>query len=174
MRIFNAEELPTHGGSLRIYGCHAEDNRRHGSAVTKILAEEKHGGLQNLAIYDAFQQRADKVKNNLLAFLIKKKRHGKKVAAYGAAAKGNTLLNYAGIKPDLISYVCDASPSKQGKFMPGSRIPIHPPEMIRKKRPELVLILPWNISNEIMEQLHYIREWGGCFVAAVPELEIFK
>ncbi len=174
LRIFNAEELPTHGGSLRIYGCHAEDNRRHGSAVTKILAEEKHGGLQNLAIYDAFQQRADKVKNNLLAFLIKKKRHGKKVAAYGAAAKGNTLLNYAGIKPDLISYVCDASPSKQGKFMPGSRIPIHPPEMIRKKRPELVLILPWNISNEIMEQLHYIREWGGCFVAAVPELEIFK
>ena len=128
--------------------------------------------MRALAVYREFQARADAIKNDLLGFLLDQKRNGKQVAAYGAAAKGNTLLNYAGVKPDLLPYVCDAAPSKQGKFMPGSDIPILPPATLRERRPEFVIILPWNIADEIVRQEHHVHEWGGKFVLAVPRLRI--
>ncbi len=170
LRVFDVEELPTHGGSLRIYGCHTEDQRPREISVSTILAEEERQGLRSLAIYKTFQRRADQVKDCLLTFLIEQKRAGKKLAAYGAAAKGNTLLNYAGVKPDLIPFVCDAAPSKQGKFLPGSHIIILSPEALQKGRPDVLLILPWNIADEIVRQHAYVLEWGGVFVTAVPEM----
>ncbi len=170
LRVFDVEELPTQGGSLRVYGCHAGDARVTAPAVAAVLAEEDRRGLNRVAIYREFQPRADRVKNELLAFLIDQKRAGKRVAAYGAAAKGNTLLNYAGVKPDLLPFVCDAAPSKQGKFLPGVHIPILPPAVLRERRPDVVLILPWNIADEVVLQHGYVREWGGRFVVAVPEL----
>ncbi|MEK7436297.1 MAG: class I SAM-dependent methyltransferase [Pseudomonadota bacterium] len=170
LRVFDVEELPTQGGSLRVYGCHAGDVRTDTKAVAAVLAEEQKRGLDQTAIYREFQPRADRVKNTLLAFLIEQKRNGRQVAAYGAAAKGNTLLNYAGVKPDLLPFVCDAAPSKQGKFLPGVHIPILPPAALRERRPDLVLILPWNIADEVVAQHAYVREWGGQFVVAVPEL----
>lgn len=172
LRIFNVEELPTHGGSLRIYGCHNKDNRSTLPAVSAMLQQELQAGLQLLGTYQSFQNKADKVKNELLLFLIEQKRSGKSVAAYGAAAKGNTLLNYAGVKPDLLPFVCDAAAAKQGKFLPGSHIPVVAPEMLGKYRSDYVLILPWNISTEVMTQLACVREWGGHFVTAVPTIEI--
>jgi len=174
LRIFDVEELPTHGGSLRVYGCHADDSRRQTTAVQALLNEEERQGLRQLTIYRNFQSRANRVKDGLLTFLIEQKRTGKKVAAYGAAAKGNTLLNYAGIKPDLLPYVCDAAPSKQGKFLPGNHIPILPPAVLRKDKPDIVLVLPWNIAEEIMEQHAYVHEWKGIFVSAVPEMKIME
>jgi SAM-dependent methyltransferase len=168
LRVFDAEELGTHGGSLRIYGCHAGDARAATPAVAAVLEEEQRRGLNQLAIYREFQPRADRVKNTLLAFLIEQWRAGKRVAAYGAAAKGNTLLNYAGIKQDLLHYVCDAAPSKQGKFLPGSHIPVLPPAVLKEDKPDIVLILPWNIAVEVIQQHGYVREWGGEFVSAVP------
>ena len=170
LRVFDVEELPTQGGSLRVYGCHAGDARVTAPAVAAVLAEEERRGLGHVEIYREFQPRADRVKNELLAFLIEQKRAGKRVAAYGAAAKGNTLLNYAGVKPDLLPFVCDAAPSKQGKFLPGVHIPILPPAALRERRPDVVLILPWNIAEEVVQQHGYVREWGGRFVVAVPEL----
>ncbi|MHB1532118.1 methyltransferase domain-containing protein [Acidithiobacillus sp.] len=170
LRVWDVEELPTHGGSLRIYGCHAEDERNMTPAVAKVLEAENRAGLRDLETYQGFQPQADRVKNELVAFLIEQKRAGKSVAAYGAAAKGNTLLNYAGIKPDLLPYVCDAAPSKQGKFLPGSHIPILPPAVLKERRPDIVLILPWNIAHEVMSQHGYIRDWGGEFAVAVPHL----
>ncbi len=172
LRIWDVEELPTHGGSLRIYGCHQADFRPTTNAVEALLRREAEAGLQTLSPYVSFQARANKVKNDLLDFLVRQNRAGKKVAAYGAAAKGNTLLNYAGIKPDLLPLVCDAASAKQGKYMPGSHIPILPPQAIQEARPDFVLILPWNISDEVMEQNVFIREWGGKFVTSVPELVI--
>ena len=172
LRVWDVEELPTHGGSLRIYGCHAEAERDTTGAVAKLLEEEDQAGLRDLETYRAFQPRADRVKDDLLAFLIAQKRAGKSVAAYGAAAKGNTLLNYAGIKPDLLPYVCDAAPSKQGKFLPGSHIPILPPAALKERRPDIVLILPWNIADEVKGQHGYIRDWGGKFAVAVPKLVV--
>ena len=171
LRVYDVEELPTHGGSLRIFGCHAADTRADKSSVAAILHAEERAGLRSLSVYENFQERAESIKNNLLVFLIEQKRAGKKVAAYGAAAKGNTLLNYAGIKPDLLSFVCDAAPSKQGKYLPGSHIPIHSPGKLLEERPDVVLILPWNIADEVMRQNGGIREWGGRFVTAVPKLE---
>jgi len=171
LRIFDVEELPTHGGSLRIYGCHIEDKRSQENHVANVLAEEERRGLQTLTTYQTFQQQAANVKDELLLFLIEQKRQGKRVAAYGAAAKGNTLLNYAGIKSDLIPYVCDAASSKQGKFLPGSRIPILSPAVLSKKRPDLILILPWNIADEIIRQHAYVRDWGGMFVTAIPNID---
>jgi len=172
LRIFDVEELFTHGGSLRVYGCHADDPRPSEDSVSALLAWEEGHGLRALTTYRAFQAKADEVKNNLLGFLIEQKKQGKKIAAYGAAAKGNTLLNYAGIKPDLVPYVCDAAPSKQGNFLPGSHIPILSPEVLRHRRPDVVFILPWNIAQEVMQQNASVREWGGKFVTAVPELLI--
>lgn len=172
LRVFDVEELPTHGGSLRVYGCHQNDDREDSTEVARVLAEEKKQGLRELCTYQGFQARADRVKDDLLVFLIEQKRRGKRVAAYGAAAKGNTLLNYAGVKKDLLPYVCDAAPSKQGKFLPGSHIPILPPKVLKERKPDVLLILPWNIADEVMQQNVFIREWGGRFVTAVPSLKI--
>jgi hypothetical protein len=172
LRIWDVEELSTHGGSLRVYGCHLEHERRESASVARLLAEEVQRGMLDASSYSTFQQRADKSKNDALAFLIEQKRLGKTVAGYGAAAKGNTLINYAGIKPDTLAYVCDAAASKQGKYLPGSRIPIFHPEEIKKRRPDFVFILPWNIAEEVMSLHGYIVEWGGKFVVAAPTLRI--
>jgi hypothetical protein len=174
LRVFDVEELPTHGGSLRVYGCHREDSRSEAKAAVRVLAEEERQGLRTLDTYQNFQRRANEIKDGLLTFLIEQRRAGKKVAAYGAAAKGNTLLNYAGVKPDLLPVVCDAAPSKQGKYLPGSHIPILPPAALRTWQPDIVLILPWNIAREVVEEHGYVREWGGKFVVAVPEMRIVK
>ncbi len=172
LRIFDVEELPTHGGSLRLYGCHADDARAASAAVSALLAEEKRRGLQTLDPYGAFQARADRIKDDLLRFLIDQKRAGKTVAAYGAAAKGNTLLNYAGVKPDLLPFVCDAAAAKQGKFMPGSHIPILAPGALAERRPDFLLILPWNIAGEIKAKHAALGAQGTKFVTTVPTLEI--
>lgn len=172
LHIYDAEELPTHGGSLRIYGCHAEEARQASQAVSALLAEEARRGLQTLAAYQDFQAKADRIKNDLLAFLIEQKRAGKTVAAYGAAAKGNTLLNYSGIKPDLLPFICDAAASKQGKFMPGSHIRILPPITLTKQHLDYLLILPWNIAAEVKQQNARLAELGTKFVTAVPHLEV--
>jgi SAM-dependent methyltransferase len=170
LRVCDVEELPTHGGSLRVYGCHTNDARGQSPAVAALLDEEERRGMRELDVYSDFQDRANGVKNALLVFLIEQKTKGKRIAAYGAAAKGNTLLNYAGIRNDLLPYVCDAAPSKQGKFLPGSHIPILPPSAMRERRPDLVLILPWNIANEVVSEHGYARDWGAQFVVAVPTL----
>lgn len=172
LRIWDVDELQTHGGSLRIYGCHADDERRTTSAVAALMDEEHRQGLRSLAAYEAFQAKADRLKDDLVTFLIDQKRAGKTVAAYGAAAKGNTLLNYAGIKPDLLPFVCDAAVAKQGKYMPGSHIPILPPAALVEKRPDYLLILPWNIASEVKQQSFQLAELGTQFVRAVPKLEI--
>lgn len=174
LRIFDVEELTTHGGSLRIYGCHNDDERQNTTHVEEIIEAEIASGLKSIQTYAEFQQKADKVKDDLLAFLIEQKRLGKTVAAYGAAAKGNTLLNYAGVKPDLLPFVCDAAEAKQGKFMPGSHIPILKPEELEKNRPDFVIILPWNIAKEVIEQNKNIKDAGTKFVTAVPQLEILQ
>jgi len=174
LRVYDVEQLSTHGGSLRVYGCHQEAGYETCSNVNVVLQAETDAGLKNLDVYLSFQFQADRVKNDLLAFLIEQHRAGKSVAAYGAAAKGNTLLNYAGVKPDLLSFVCDAAEAKQGKFMPGSHIPIFTPEAIAEKKPDYVVILPWNIAEEVMKQNACIRDWGGKFVTAVPELKISR
>lgn len=174
LRVYDLEELPTHGGSLRIYGCHDDDPRVTEGEVLAMLEREKTFGLQDLSVYKRFQQKANKVKNDFLAFLIEQKRAGKTVAAYGAAAKGNTLMNYAGIKHDLVDFVCDAASSKQSKFMPGSHIPILAPTELTKLKPDWVIILPWNIATEITHQQQQIFSWGGKFVVAVPELKVIS
>lgn len=172
LRVFDVEELPTHGGSLRVYGCYAEDDRVSSEAVLTLLAQEARRGMRSLQTYQAFQSRADRLKDDLILFLIEQKHAGKRVAAYGAAAKGCTLLNYAGIKPDLLSYVCDAAPSKQGKYLPGTHIPIEHPDVLSERKPDIVLILPWNIQAEVMQQMAHIREWGGKFAVAVPSITV--
>ncbi|MDA8403006.1 MAG: class I SAM-dependent methyltransferase [Desulfobacteraceae bacterium] len=174
LRVWDVEQLPTHGGSLRVYGCHADDSRPVPSSVARFLEEEKQKELQDLSVYQSFQDLANKIKNELLMFLIAQKRRGKIVAGYGAAAKGNTLLNYAGIKPDLLPFVCDAAPSKQGKFLPGSHIPILPPEALTERKPDYVMILPWNIADEVIQQQSGIRAWGGRFFVAVPKLKVMQ
>ena len=172
LRVWDVEQLPTHGGSLRVYGVHNDDSRHTTGCVADILAIEVADGLLDLATYQAFQPRADRVKNDLLAYLIQQKRLGRVVAAYGAAAKGNTLLNYAGIKPDLLPYVCDAAPAKQGKYLPGSHIPVRPPAALENALPDEVLILPWNIASEVKAQLSALEEQGVRFVTAVPSLSV--
>lgn len=172
LRVYDIEELPTHGGSLRIYGCHAQDERETSEAVSAMLTEENRRGLQTAKTYQVFQAKADQIKNDLLVFLIEQKRAGRKLAAYGAAAKGNTLLNYAGVKPDLLPFVCDAAVAKQDKFMPGSHIPILAPEILPKDRPDYLLILPWNIAAEVKQQNARLAALGTKFVTAVPKLEI--
>lgn len=170
LRVWDVEELPTHGGSLRVYGCHAGATIATTARVDALLAREDRFGVTRLATYTEFQKRADRVKVDLLAFLIEQKRAGRRVAAYGAAAKGNTLLNYAGVRPDLLPYVCDAARSKQGKFMPGSHIPIYPPEALREDPPDYVVILPWNIADEVRTQLKDLVDNGVVLVTAVPAL----
>jgi SAM-dependent methyltransferase len=170
LRVWDVEELPTHGGSLRVYGCHADSAIASTSGVDLMLEREDQFGLTRLDTYTTFQARANRVKDDLLSFLVEQKRLGRRVAAYGAAAKGNTLLNYAGVKPDLLPYVCDAAESKQGKFMPGSHIPIYSPEALREDPPDDLLILPWNIAHEVQSQLADLVRRGTRFVTAVPEL----
>lgn len=170
LRILNVEELPTHGGSLRIFGCHMDDIRKTLPSVGEVLAIEKVFGLQEIKVYKLFQSKADEIKNNFLEFLITQKKLGKKVAAYGAAAKGNTLLNYAGVKPDLLSFVCDAAKAKQGKFMPGSHIPIYEPNLLFDEPLDCVVILPWNIADEVIKQNQKLKSVGVNFSVAIPEL----
>ena len=172
LRVWKVEELPTHGGSLRVFGCHVDDTRKTQKSVVALLQEEASQGLLQLETYLDFQPRANKIKDDLLAFLIKQKYVGKKVVAYGAAAKGNTLLNYAGIKPDLLSFVYDAAESKQGKFMPGSHIPILKPRIMADEKPDFVLILPWNIAEEVQQQNSALKEGGTQFVTALQDLKI--
>jgi len=170
--LFDVEELTTHGGSLRIYARHDDDDSKPVMPkVAALVEKETARGMLKLDYYLDFQQKAGKVKYALLSFLMEQKKAGKKVAAYGAAAKGNTLLNYCGVKKDLIEFVVDASPHKQGKFLPGSHIPVVKEDEISKLKPDYILILPWNIKDEIMEQLSYMRKWGGKFVTAVPNLK---
>ena len=173
LQLFDVDELSTHGGSLRIYAKHAEDDTRPISEnIALLLKKEIDKGLNTLAYYDHFQQKALKVKLDLTEFLIQQKRAGKKVAAYGAAAKGNTLLNYCGIKNDMIEYVVDANPHKQNKWMPASHIPVMNEDFLKSNKPDFVLILPWNLKEEIVAQLSYIKEWGGRFVIPIPTLQL--
>jgi SAM-dependent methyltransferase len=171
LRIFDVDELPTHGGSLRVYGCHADGDQPTSATVSALITEETRRGLQTLDPYQVFQARADRIKDDLLSFLLEQKRAGRKVAGYGAAAKGSTLLNYAGVKPDLLAFVCDAAESKQGMFMPGSHIPILHPAVLAERRPDFLVILPWNIAAEIKQQNARLAERGTKFVTAVPKLE---
>ena len=173
LRVFHVENFPVQGGSLRIFACHTDDPRPTGSIVNEQLEKEEKFGLRDLKIYRDFQTRSDQIKNDFKFFLIEQKRNGKLVGAYGAAAKGNTLLNYSGVKLDLLPWVCDAAPSKQGKFLPGSHIPIVPPSVIKENKPDFILISPWNIAEEIINDLDYVRDWEGKFVRAIPKLEIF-
>lgn len=171
--LFDVEELTTHGGSLRIYAKHKEDSSKKISGnVQKMEEKEKQKGITSLEYYQGFQDKALNVKLELLSFLIEQKRQGKTVAAYGAAAKGNTLLNYCGIKNDLIDFVVDANPNKQDKFLPASHIPVIKEDHLKQQKPDYVLILPWNLKEEITSQLSYIRDWNGKFVIPIPKLEI--
>ena len=171
LSVFDAEEHPTHGGSLRVFAQRADTGRHpRTNRLGDLMEKELRAGMRGAAFYADFQAKAEKVKDDFLAFLIEARRGGKKVAAYGAAAKGNTLLNFAGVRPDLLSYVVDKNPAKQGKFMPGSRIPIVDESRMRKGKPDYIVILPWNLAAEITGQLSYVREWGGKFVTAVPSL----
>jgi hypothetical protein len=172
LRIFNVEELNTHGGSLRVYGCHMDDVRKTRSAVDLLLKKERKSGLQKIETYKNFQLRVDMIKNELIKFLSEQKIKGKKVVAYGAAAKGNTLLNYCRIKADLLPIVFDAAQSKQGCFMPGSHIPILSLEHLIEIKPDYVLILPWNISDEIIIQNASLKKNGTQFLVAIPQLKI--
>jgi SAM-dependent methyltransferase len=173
LSVYHVEELTTHGGSLRLFAQRRDTGEKvRQASVDNMLAREREIGICNADYYAGFQQRADRVKDDLLAFLLEVKRQGKTVAAYGAAAKGNTLLNYAGIRPDLINFVVDSNPAKQNKYLPGSRIPIVEEKRLRQEKPDYVVILPWNIKTEIIRQLDYIRDWGAKVVTAVPNLEI--
>jgi hypothetical protein len=172
LRIWDVEQLPTHGGSLRIYGCHDEADQITSEAVGSLMVKELQSGLQTLETFQKFQHRADKVRDDLLSFLIEQKHAGKKVVAYGAAAKGNTLLNYAGVKPDLLAYVCDAAIAKQGKYMPGSHIPIFSPNALTQSSPDFVLILPWNIAPEVKQQCSTLLRQSTKFLTAVPILNV--
>jgi SAM-dependent methyltransferase len=175
LEMFDVEEIPTHGGSLRIFAKHKEDSSKEISPRVKgLIQKEKAEGINTLAYYEGFQARVEKIKYDSLSFLIEEKRKGKKIIGYGAAAKGNTLINYCGIKgTDMIEFVVDASPYKQNKFLPGSHIPVVAKEEIIKYKPDYVIILPWNLKKEISGQLDYIREWGGKFVIFIPTLTIF-
>ncbi len=173
LAVFDVEEHSTHGGSLRVFAQRGDTGQQPRSArVEALLQREAQAGMLSASYYTGFQAKTDQVKNDFLAFLLEAKRQGKTVAAYGAAAKGNTLMNYAGIRPDLIPFVVDRNPAKQGKYMPGSRIPILDEEKLKDAKPDYVVILPWNLKTEVMNQLAYIENWGGKFVVAVPALQV--
>lgn len=175
LEMFDVQELPTHGGSLRIYAKHKSDTTKTVSEnVANLLQKEAAKGMRELAYYDHFQQQALTIKLDITEFLIDQKRAGKKVAAYGAAAKGNTMLNYCGIKSDLIEFVVDANPHKQNKFLPASHIPVVNEQYLKDAKPDFVIIFPWNLKDEITKQLSYIKDWGGKFVVAVPHLQILE
>jgi 2-polyprenyl-3-methyl-5-hydroxy-6-metoxy-1,4-benzoquinol methylase len=173
LKLFDVEELPTHGGSIRIFGAHAESAREIGPRVGEMLEMERRHGLGEISTYQKFEKRIQKTREAFLRFLNRAKAEGKKIVGYGAAAKGNTLLNFCGVRGDSIEYVVDRSPHKQGKFLPGSHIPIEAPEKVRETKPDYLLILPWNIRGEVMGQMDFIREWGGKFVVAIPVVRDF-
>jgi SAM-dependent methyltransferase len=173
LRLFDVEELPTHGGSLRIYGCHADSAHEQTDAAREMLAREDGAGLNDLSTYLDYGQRVVEDKRRILEFLIALKREGLSIAGYGAPAKGNTLLNFCGVGKDFLSFTCDLNPHKQGQVLPGTHIPIRSPDALREAQPDIVLILPWNLREEITEQLSFIREWGGRFAARAPDLQLF-
>jgi hypothetical protein len=173
LRLFDVEELPTHGGSLRIYGCHTSNSDWCATErLTRLRDWEHEHGFDRLQTYLGFEERVRETKRKLLEFLISAKRAGKTVVGYGAPGKGNTLLNYCGIRQDFIDYTVDRSTYKQGKFTPGTHIPIHHPDRIKETRPDYILILPWNLKDEIMGQLDYVRKWGARFVVPIPEAAV--
>ena len=173
LQVFDVEEHPTHGGSLRVFAQRADSGRHpRSTTVESLVRRETAAGLRSAETYSGFQRQAERVKNDFLVFLIEAQRRGKRVAAYGAAAKGNTLMNFAGVRPDLLPYVVDRNPAKQGKHMPGSRIPIVAEDRLQQDKPDHIVILPWNLKTEVMDQLDYARVWGATFVTAVPRLEI--
>lgn len=173
LTMFDVEELPTHGGSLRIYARHADDaSKKVTMRVAELLHREEVAGFTKLQTYFSFAEKVKETKRKLLGFLIEAKRAGKSVAGYGAPGKGNTLLNYCGIRSDFIDYTVDRSPHKQGNFLPGSRIPIYAPERINETKPDYLLILPWNLKDEITRQMAHIRSWGGKFVVPIPEVRV--
>jgi hypothetical protein len=173
LAVFDVEELTTHGGSLRVYAQRSDTGKRRiEDRVGALSSVEADAGIKTPSFYAGFQAKADRVKNDLLWFLIDAKRSGKTVVAYGAAAKGNTLMNYAGIRPDLIKFVVDRNPAKQGKYMPGRRIPIVDENQLQSVRPDYVVILPWNLKDEIIRQMSGIRDWGGKFVVPIPEVTV--
>lgn len=175
LTLFDVEELPTHGGSLRIYARHTDDSSKPvGSRVIELRTREESAGYARLETYSRFAEQVEETKRKLLEFLIRAKQSGKSIVGYGAPGKGNTLLNYCGIRTDFLNYTVDRSPHKQGKFCPGTRIPIYSPDRIRETRPDFLLILPWNLKDEIMQQVSYIREWGGQFVVPIPEVMIYS
>jgi 2-polyprenyl-3-methyl-5-hydroxy-6-metoxy-1,4-benzoquinol methylase len=173
LEIYDVDEISTHGGSLRIYAKHLDDaSKQVSSKVSYLISQEKFNGVDTLAYYTGFIKKVEQIKIDFLSFLIAQKKDGKKVVGYGAAAKGNTLLNYCGVKKDLISFVVDANPNKQDKFLPGSHIPVVSEEQLKKFHPDFVIIFPWNLSAEIMNQLRYIRDWGGKFLIPIPSVII--
>ena len=173
LQVFDVEEIPTHGGSLRVYAQRSDTGTHSSTArLQEVLNKEHTLGVDSLDFYQNFQEKVNRIKDDLIRFLIEAKQAGKTVIAYGAAAKGNTLLNFAGIRPDLLPYVVDKNPAKQRKFMPGSRIPIVNEEIIRSEKPDYILILPWNIKQEVVIQLDYVREWSAKFVTVIPMLTI--
>jgi hypothetical protein len=175
LRLFDVEEIPTHGGSLRIYACHNNDeSKMTGQRVTELRAREEADNFSQLESYFVFSEKVKETKRKLLDFLISAKRQGKSITGYGAPGKGNTLLNYCGIRTDFIDYTVDRNPYKQGKFLPGTHIPIFEPEKIMQTKPDYVLILPWNFKDEIMKQISSIFEWGGKFVVPIPEVIIYS
>ena len=174
LTLFDVEELPTHGGSLRIYARHADDLTRPVSErATKLRGREESAGLDRLETYASFTEQVHETKRRLLEFLIGARRRGKRIAGYGAPGKGNTLLNYCGVRTDFVEYTVDRNPYKHGRFLPGTHIPIYSPEKIQETRPDYVLILPWNLQDEIMDQLAYIRSWGGQFVVPIPDVKVY-
>jgi SAM-dependent methyltransferase len=173
LTLFDVDDLPTHGGSLRIYARHTEDNTRHVHArVAAMRAREEQAGHSNLSYYENFGERVKESKRGLLEFLIAAKREGKQIVGYGAPGKGNTLLNYCGIRTDFLDYTVDRSAHKQGNFLPGTRIPIYSPEMVRETKPDYLLLLPWNLQDEIVQQMTDIRSWGGKFVVPIPHVKV--
>lgn len=172
MRIFDVKHLKTHGGSLRIYACHQNSNRSEKASVQELLTKEQQRGANRLNFYLDFHEQVEKTKRQVLSFLIKAKSEGKKVCGYGAPAKGNTLLNYCGIRSDMIDFTVDKNPLKQNTLLPGSRIPVYAPDKIVEFKPDYLVILPWNIRDEIMQQEARIRDWGGQFVVFIPEVKV--
>ena len=173
LTVFDVEELSTHGGSLRVYAQRGDTGKQSiSNIVNALMAREEKAGIRKLEYYQGFQNKAEKVKIDFLDFLIEAKKSKKKVVAYGAAAKGNTMMNFAGIRPDLIAYVVDKNPAKQKKYMPGSRIPIKEEQYLKNDSPDYVIVLPWNLKNEVMDQLDYVKERGGKFVTTIPQLEV--
>jgi len=173
IRVFDVEEIWTHGGSLRISACHTDDPRQDTERMQSVLERELAEGVNHLQYYADFSERVIRTKHNLLAFLIEARRQGKTVVAYGAPGKGNTLLNYVGIRTDFLEYMVDRNPYKHGRFAPGTHLPIYPTELLAQTRPDYILIMPWNLKAEITAQLQYAREWGAQFVVAIPELEVY-